>query len=595
MFKPQRELLEILDAAPETPETFSEYDIQAKIQAMLRTSSESGEPPGPALLAESAAFAFVEDYRTYHWGSYYGPMFVLPNDQGQMVEFPGIGKLSPQDIEYWGRRAVEARNPCLRVRYADLVWDLTEKVSGTRPDYRMALLAIDATVEVASRRLHKHHVSTIKKLRRALHLSLSLNNRERTAAVRDATIAFEDAVAKDHLPGLWGFSFDILLAGRNVPLDPEQTAHIVQTLEDRLERIGKAESPGTSEIAASQAAATRLDRYYQSQSRPMDSRRVLQAHSLLVTRVTPTLQPLVAHHWLQELFHQLSSRGFQDDANALTELIRRAGKDTVENLTKISHEVSISTEEIDAYFNSFCTGTADEALYRLAGHFVPNPEHIESQIRDLAEKAPLQSLIAHTILDASGRPIAKIGPLDTDIEGRVVNQTSQNLQIEAAFLRGAIERITGVYSLQPQDLLRFLRRSPVFTQEAEPFLRAGLETYAREDYVSAICTLIPQVEAAVRALAALIRAPIYKHARHGGLALRSLDELLHDEAIVAVLGQQTASYLSIVFTDQRGWNLRNDVCHGLVPGAHLGPVQADRLIHALLLLSMLEESERRAQ
>jgi hypothetical protein len=595
MFEPQRELLEILDAVPETPDTFSEYDIQAKIQALIRAASDSGKPPDPALLAESAAFAFVEDYRTDHWGTYYGPMFVLPNDQGQMVEFPGIGKLSAEDIEYWGRRAMEARNPCLRVRYADLVWDLSEKVSGTKPDYRIALLAIDATVEVASRRLHKHHVSTIKKLRRALHLALSLNDGERTAAVRDATIAFEDAVAQDHLPGLWGFSFDILLAGRNVPLDPEQTAHIVQALEDRLERIGKAESPGTSEIAASQAAATRLDRYYQSQSRPMDSRRVLQAHAQLVTRVTPTLEPLVAHHWLQELFHQLSSRGFQDDANALTELIRHAGKDTVENLTEISHEISIPTEEIDAYFNSFCTGTADEALYRLAGHFVPNHEHIERQIRDLAEKAPLQSLIAHTILDASGRPVAKIGPLDTDIEGRIVNQTSQNLQIEAPFLRGAIERITGVYSLQPEDLLRFLRRSPVFTQEAEPFLRAGLEAYAREGYVSAICTLIPQVEAAVRALAALIRAPIYKLARHGGLALRSLDELLHDEAIVAVLGQRTASYLSIVFTDQRGWNLRNDVCHGFVPGAHLGPVQADRLIHALLLLSMLEEKERPKQ
>ena len=589
--KSQKDLDELLGAVSYDPGSFSEYDLQARIQALVRKASDSGETPPPELVAESVAFAFVEDYPNEHWGTYYGPMFILPNDQGQMVEHPGIQSLSTADLEYWTMRARQESHPCLKLRYADLVWDFSEKVSGTRPDYTLAHVVIDATIEIAARRLEKYGVSTIKKLRRALDLALSLNDSARVAAVCEASIAFEDLIGQDLLPGTWGFSFDMLLSKKNIPPESEHGEHILESLEGRLKRIDEVGSPGTSEIVASEAAAIRLDRYYASHSRPADSRRVLQAHANLVTKATGALEPLVAHHWLQQLFALLSSRGMKDEADALTQLIGAAGENTVRSLKEISHEVSIPREEIEAYFDSFCTGSDHDALCRLAGHFVPDPEHIERQVKDLAQKAPLQSLITHTILDASGRPVAKIGPVESDLEGRVVNQTSRNLQIEALFLRGAIDRVKTHFGLQADDLLRFLLRSPVFPPKSEPSLRAGLVAYVDGNYISAICILIPQIEAAIRTLAGLIHAPVFRPGRHGGLAFRSLDELLRDEAITTFLGSPTTSYLQILSTDQRGWNLRNDVAHGLVPGSHLGPVQADRVIHTLLLLSMVEEKE----
>lgn len=579
---------ELLASIPETPHAFAEHEIRSKIEAIGRPHAERWEEPSPELSAELAALAFVEDYPQDHWGTYYGPMFVLPNDQGQMVEYPSIGALTEPTIQYWQKRAHEATHPCLRLRYADLVWDLVEPVCGTKPDHRIASIAIDAAIETAKRRLHKHDVFTIKKLRRALDLALSLNDKNRIAKVRDAIIEFEDAIAQDELPGTWGFAFDTLIGNKRIPITDKQVRHIIESLESRLTRLHDSPSPGTTEITAAESAALKLERHYQAYQNSTDARRVIRTYADVVTAAAPALEPLVAHHWLRHLFILLSSKGMGEEAVALTEQIRSMGESTVQNLKQISHEISIPKDELEAYYDSFCEGSLEDALIKVAGHFVPDPERIVQQVRDFAEKAPFQALIANTILDHEGRAVAQIGSVESDLEGRVVSQTSQNLQIEAFFLRGIIDSVFSHYRPQADDLVQFLSRSPVFEAEMKPALHVGLSTYLDGDHISSICVLIPQVEAAIRSLAKLIGAPLYRVGRHGGLVLRTLDDLLRDEAISGTLGSRVASYYLILLTDKRGWNLRNNVCHGLVPPNVLGRGQANRVLHVLLLLSMLE-------
>lgn len=581
--------MEFLAAFPEEPLAFVEHEIRSRIQAVAQSRSERGEDEHPELSAELAALAFVEDYQQDHWGTYYGPMFVLPNDQGQMVEYPSISKLSDSTIRYWERRAHQASHPCLRIRYADLVWDLSEVVCEARPDYRMAQIAIDATIEVANHRLHKYDVSTIKKLRRALGLALSLNDENRVAQVRDTIIEFEDMVAEDDLPGKWGFAFEALIENKKVPTTKEQVNRIIDSLESRLARFHDRPSPGTTEITASEAAALKLEDYYQSVQNSNDAKRVIRTYADIVEAAAPNLEPLVAHYWLRHLFELLSSKGYKEQADALTEQIRIAGESTVKNLSEISHEISIPQEELDAYFDSFIEGSLEDALIRVAFHFVPDPERTTQQVKDMAGKAPLQALIANTILDREGRPIAQIGSVENDLEGRVVSQTSQNLQIEAHFLRGVIDKVHDHYETQVDDLVEYLSRCPVFDEEMKPTLQVGLSAYFNDDHISSISVLIPQIEASIRSLARLVGAPVYKVSRQGGLLLRNLDDLLRDSAITDTLGSRLVSYLLILLTDQRGWNLRNIVCHGLVPPRRFGRSQADRVLHILLVLSMIEE------
>ena len=579
---------EFLASIPETPHAFAEHEIRSKIEAIGRPYTEHEEEPSPELSAELAALAFVEDYPQDHWGTYYGPMFVLPNDQGQMVEYPSINALTEPMIQYWQKRAHEATHPCLRLRYADLVWDLSESVCGKKPDYRIASIVIDATIETAKRQLHKHDVFTIKKLRRALDLALSLNDKNRIAEVRDAIIEFEDAITQDDLPGTWGFAFETLLGNKRIPITDKQVRHIIESLESRLIRLHDRPSPGTIEITAAESAALKLERYYQSNQNSTYAHHAIRTYADIVEAAASALEPLVAHHWLCHLFSLLSSKGMGEEAAALTEQIRSTNESTVQNLKQIPHEISISKDELEAYYDSFNKGSLEDALTRVAGHFVPDLEQIVQPVKNLAEKAPLQALIAHTILDHEGRAVAQIGSVESDLEGRAIRQISQNLQIEAFFLRGVIDSVFSHFRPQADDLVQYLSRSPIFETEMKPALHAGLSTYLDEDHISSICVLIPQIEATIRSLAKLIGAPLYRVGRHGGLVLRTLDNLLRDEAISETLDSRVASYFRILLTDQRGWNLRNNVCHGLVPPNMLGRGQADRVLHVLLLLSMLE-------
>ncbi len=516
-------------------------------------------------------------------------MFVLPNDEGQMVEYPSIHALPVSTIQYWEERAQEATHTCLRQRYADLVWDLSEPVSGNRPSYRIAQIAIDATIEASLKRLYKYDVFTIKKLKRALGLALSLNDEERVVRVRDAMIEFEDQVAEDDLPGTWGFSFDNLVNNSSVPISDEQLDDIIHSLEARLETFAKRVSPGTTEITAAESAAIRLEKHYQFKGMIDDARRVVREYAAIVVNSIESLEPLVAHHWLRHLHDFLASRGLNEDAEALTDLLQSAGERTVENLTEFSHEINIPQEELDAYYESFKGDSLEESLTRIAANFVPDPDHVTQQVKDLANKAPLQALISHTVLDHEGRPVSQIGSVEEDLEGRVIRQTSQNMEIEKFFLSGAIETVVDHFTPSHEDLVEHLFQSPVFDSEMQPALEAGLSAYLRHDYISSIYVLIPQIEAAIRHLAKLVNIPLYRRGRHGDLLLRNLNDLLRDEFISRILGSRMSSYLLLLLTDQRGWNLRNVVSHGLVPSTMLGRLQADRVLHALLLISIIRK------
>lgn len=95
------------------------------------------------------------------------------------------------------------------------------------------------------------------------------------------------------------------------------------------------------------------------------------------------------------------------------------------------------------------------------------------------------------------------------------------------------------------------------------------------------------MEQAVRQLATLIGAPIYAQRRGGGLHVRTLDDLLRDAAIGTALTENVVTYLRVLLTDARGWNVRNTVCHGLAPVSMLTMPVADRVLHAALVLSLI--------
>jgi len=71
--------------------------------------------------------------------------------------------------------------------------------------------------------------------------------------------------------------------------------------------------------------------------------------------------------------------------------------------------------------------------------------------------------------------------------------------------------------------------------------------------------------------------------------LKNMGDVLAEPRIRTLLGEDKWRYLSVLFTDRRGFNLRNDVAHGLLSEEGFNPSVADLVFHGLLTLCTLRK------
>jgi len=571
--------------------SFSEIDVSQAIRA-LRDAKEQSEPP-MQWLAEVMAFDFCEDYqnRETGWGTYYGPMVVLNNKDGTCTESPSIKKVSGGIIQYWSERATVARHPILRARYADLVWDFTKVVLGTSPPYTMAQTVIDSILDIAHRNCHRHEIDVVTKLKRALSLVLALNDASRIEVVRDAIIIYEDRIVQDSKPGLWGFSYDLLFDNKRVILSDEQKRKLIDDLESRLKRVATPNKPEDTDPWAAEAAALRLANHYRVLGQALEIRRVLLEFGHAFEQVSANASALQASAWLQRVHGVYVQYGLNDEAESIAIKLQQIGPRMASEMKQLSHTMEVPKEKLDKYIAALTAGNLDDIFSRVAAHYIPRKTAVENQLRDLAQKHPVSFLFSTELQDSHGRSIATVGPLDADLTGNIVKQMSQNMSISALFMREVLESLCGKFPACEDSMSEYVFRSPVFDQSRRAIVEMGVKAHFRGEYAVAVHLLIPQIEEAIRCLLEKVGGSILKPARGGGLRLKILDELLREPMIVDVFGEDTVFYFRVLLTDQRGWNLRNSVCHGLCRAEEFGAVMADRILHVLLCLAQIREDK----
>src|SRR3989344_7665582 len=128
-----------------------EHDFAKEIKDIL--AKDTNYKPTDEDIAEQMAFDFMAEYLNDNsgWGTYHGPMFVMPNQQGQMVEYPSIKRVNEETLNYWAKRAKEAKNPILSSRYADLVIDFSPKVINKNADIELFQIVIDSNIVICEK------------------------------------------------------------------------------------------------------------------------------------------------------------------------------------------------------------------------------------------------------------------------------------------------------------------------------------------------------------------------------------------------------------------------------------------------------------
>ena len=584
-----KEIIEPFDKLSNTK--FDEHDVSTSYRKLI---PEDKTQIDETLKAELMAFDFAEDYQDKKtgWGTYFGPMMVWNNEDGTATESPSIKLITPEMIDYWDERATQSTNPIIIARYSGLVWDFKHKITGQNPSHETCRLYTKSLIDQANGDFHKYEVNTFQKLRRALALCISLNDDSLIKDCKDAIINFENRHSQDTKPGLWGYSFDLLIGNKRVSLTEEEENNIIQELEQKLSRLTKQDTEGHKiDPWAAEAAAERLGIYYRKAQKNEEVSRVILEVGKAFDKIIGDASAMQASGWLDHLHKFYTKFNLKEEASQILLKIRELGPKVASELKPISHTFDLPKKEMDQYISAMTEGDIQDVINRIAVRYIPIKEQVKEQIFDLSKKAPLTFLIGHQIQDEKGRVIATIGSLEDDLEGHVIRQVSQNLSFSSIFLRAIFQKSIDDKGLDKSQILKYIEDSPIINKDRYEIIERGLEAYFEGDFLVTIHLLVPQIEEAIRNIIEVAGGNVLKPSRGGGYHLRTFDEILRDDIITEALGEDFADYFRILFTDQRSWNIRNNVCHGMASPDMFNHQTSDRVIHALFCLGLIHEKK----
>jgi hypothetical protein len=258
-------------------------------------------------------------------------------------------------------------------------------------------------------------------------------------------------------------------------------------------------------------------------------------------------------------------------------------------LKTTSHTFELPKDKMVEYISSMTVGSPEEILFRIATQYIPIKAKVKEQIFDLSKTAPTIFIIPQRIQDEKGRVVATFGTLEQDLEGHIIRQISQNLSFSALFIRVVLNEAISQKGLSKFHILKFLDRTPIINIERKVIIDRALDAYFQNDHLIFIHLIIPQIEEAIRNILELSDGSVLKPFKEGKYSLRTLDDILRDNIILEALGEDFTDYLRILLTDQRGWNIRNMVGHGINSPKMFNQQTADRILHSLISLGLILE------
>lgn len=228
-------------------------------------------------------------------------------------------------------------------------------------------------------------------------------------------------------------------------------------------------------------------------------------------------------------------------------------------------------------------------LSGLAGAWIPKQTAVRSEITVLSQESPLSLMIGREILRNDNREEAALtGP--ELFQAQVTQHTMLQLQFAALCLLRVIDRLRFERKIAAVRVARNIAKSPWVEERNAALIRRGLERYYAGDYTSAVHILTPQLEDVIRHILPALGLATTS-TRDGKEREKPLDVILDDSGEHAilrqVLGDDLWCALRTVLIDKWGWNLRNQVGHGLVGEDECDCLHATVLVMLYLVIADL--------
>ncbi|MCX5724163.1 MAG: DUF4209 domain-containing protein [Nitrospirae bacterium] len=562
--------------------------VQQALASARKALSNLGEEETLGAWSEILAFSLVPNHRESDpWGTYFGPISYGTKADGSTWYLPDINDAAPEVIDHWTARAKAIVHPVLKARYADLAWDLSRIISKTSPGADMAKVAIDAYLSSIRDNLRTNIHGKFDAVVRALDIAIMINDTARIAAARSTLLTLHRQVLVER-DGLWWIAFDRLIEEKRAGLTDEEKDELIAGLEGVVTRCSDTSDPKAFDPHFTENAAKRLIQYYNRTGKHIEVRRLHSIVARSFEHFASLGDAMLAASVLQTASNAFHSAGLKDDARRVRVMMEQKIAESHEMLKPISVERTITREDMERFLSEIVVPDTGTTLVRIASEFLNRKAALEEQLKRLSEVAPLMATLTHSIM-ADHHVAAKVGSVDDDLSGRLIQHAAQTVALSDIFLDAALEGAKEKHTLTPHHFVSWVARAGLF--EDLSLLLEGVTAWYEEDWVKAVHVLVPQIELGLRGIVAALGKPITKpHPTVPGVSMAiGMGDILYSKEtkeIRATLGEDMTLHFLAVYADPRGFNLRNDLAHGLLRPDRINRRQAIRLIHTLLVLGI---------
>lgn len=485
-----------------------------------------------------------------------------------------FGNCEEEILEYLKSRIAYSKHPVLLARYNDILWEYRKTVSNKYPQIEFAIGAIDNYICVITKKIEKTDIYNAYKLIRAFNLSIQISNKEKIQATKRLLIESTN-YHLDEKPGIWSNIFKCFLQNRRL-FNEEEVKIFEHNMVDRLHRF-----ESTINFYHSEHAVLCLLEFY---SKLKDKDRLLetlQIYQRIYVKISSNLSGLQKSYWLNEIRALFIKYQFIIEANEISKLIQDNSEDIKKDLNhSYDIKVELNKADLDKQLESIEEKSTDYQMAFIVYNFIRSKKHFS--------ESPFEIVATKMLLNPDYMMTAQVGMED---DGLLIQQSVDMLNMNAPILHYVIGYLINKGKLSQNQVIEVLKKSPVLKETRYKLLETALESFYLEKNEVFIHMIIPQIEAAFRELLLQMGGVVIRSNKLGGDSYKLLDELLREPLLKEVFTDDVLFNLRVILVENRGWNIRNNVCHGILSDEHFNIIISERLLQVTFLLGLIRFEE----
>ena len=524
-------------------------------------------------------------------------LMIYPDVQGTLTE--------DEAVAYYQTRFLETKNIIRKARYADLIWE-SLRARKSKDAYKFGIEAANIYVsQVPFCLANKAFIHLINNLHRAAEIAVLLN-------VPDVAVSAVKRISQ---------SLPVLLAAQGY----RYISELVETLDflgtkfqdsvssDIWQQVNKISIQAKASLEQQEPLNNLLLQSMMEvvilSSTRINDEKTAWSHRLQIAQIHEeearqrekgegaTTGSMVAQKFMEDALHAYQrlvsiAPNEEERSKVIGKVeetkreVRRLIRQAEEEMHELSVKVEVPKEELEHFAQPILDANSDDVLTIFSMHpgLIPNIPKLEEQAKQMAEEAPLASLLGRTQL-RDGRKVDEIPPFSD--EGALKDQLGFWFQTHSMLLDYVFYRLREEGKISTETFLAHLESWEFFDERDRPFLEKAIAHYFAEDYVSMLHVLVPRIEHMLKSVFEQIGMPSVAVPNERQIREQTFGDFLCREDVRKALDEGVWHYLYFALVDESGLNLRNDVAHGWIRIESCNRTTVQICLYAILLVTRL--------